>query len=235
MKRLILIVLAIFAFSVASYGTLPGPPMLVECPKCGHEKSLMTLVSANTFGAKLWSDSYQWAPMHPRLSKVQKCPDCGAYFLLYKAKDRSSDNDDNSYSSDTGRLTYAEMKEALSLLDDETLTENDIDNIRFEFLCRYNDAFRNGEYSYKPDENTERTEEDINLHKENLMALIALRDETDTAQIPFIAELYREAGEFDKCLSLLKAYTPESEFMESFIGNMRQKAEEKDSMVFLVY
>lgn len=231
MKRLILIAVLVFTIIRTASGMLPGPPLLVECPKCGEEKKLMTLISGNTIGALQWSDTYQWAPMLPRLSPVQKCKGCGAYFLLSQAKEHRSTEDE--YSSDTGRLTFGEMKEALCLLDDESLTKEDKLNIRLEFLHRYNDAFREYEYEIR-EVDAKRSDEDVRLHKENLVEIIALLDATDNARIPVIAEMYREAGDFEECLSLLEAYTPDADFMNHIVGMIKAKAKEKDDKVFLI-
>lgn len=233
MKKLILLTVMVLSMVLSAKAMLPGPPLLVECPKCGHEKRLMSLTSGNTFGARQWSDSYREAPMLPRLSEVQKCPDCHGYFLLSHAQQHYDNSEDAPFATDTGRLTYEEMKEALCLLDTDSLSSEDEINIRFEFLHRYNDAFRQDSYE-SVEENPTRNEADKKLHKENLKAFVRLFDENDKYYTPILAELYRESGDFDKCLKLLNNYKPESDYLKKFINTMRKKAKKKDDMVFLL-
>lgn len=47
---------------------LPGNPQILTCPYCGQTKNIMSLLSGNTFGAQLWSDNKQIAPMLPEIS-----------------------------------------------------------------------------------------------------------------------------------------------------------------------
>ncbi len=235
MKKFIFII--VLGIIQTAYSTIPGPPLIVECPKCGGEKRLLSLISGNTFGAMQWSDLYQYAPMLPRLSPVQKCPNCNGYFLLSQAK--KCYEDDHKGHGETGRLTFEEIKEALSLLEDESLSKEDQFSIRFEFLHRYNDAFRAYVEDFYEDDTEiqfpERDEADVRLHQTNLRALIVLMDETNEKEIPLIAELYREAGMFEKCISLLDLYKPNSDYMNNIIIKMKEKAEEKNDMLFLIY
>ena len=230
MKRIFVVAILVWAIVQAANSMIPGPPLLVSCPHCVKEKSLMTIISGNTFGALQWSDMYQYAPMLPRLSPVQKCNECGGYFLLSKAEHRyAKEDDDVENYGDTGRLTYNEMKEALVLLNDSSLTKEDEFGIRLEFLHRYNDAFRVFEDNYLEGEVEEdlmmRDKNDLKLHKANLKALITLLDASHDDEIPLIAELYRESGSFDKCIAILSAFRPEDDYLREFVFNLIKKAE----------
>jgi hypothetical protein len=46
--------------------------------------------------------------------------------------------------------------------------------------------------------------------------------------------MYREIGEFDKCLAILNEYTPEDDFLAKIKDMMITKAHNKESRVFLV-
>ena len=50
----------------------------------------------------------------------------------------------------------------------------------------------------------------------------------------FRSEMYREIGEFDKCLGILNDYTPEDDFQAKIKDMMIAKAHNKESRVFLV-
>ena len=56
---------------------IPANSLLVKCPHCGGKKELLQLISGNTCGSELWSDVKQVSPMLPKISPVQKCPECG--------------------------------------------------------------------------------------------------------------------------------------------------------------
>lgn len=239
MKRIFVIAIMLCAIVQTANSMIPGPPLLVSCPNCGAEKSLMTIISGNTFGARQWSDMYQYAPMLPSLSPIQKCYECGGYFLLSKAKHRYAEEDEDvEYCGDTGRLTYKEMKEALVLLNDSSLTKDEELGIRLEFLHRYNDAFRVFEGNYLEWEIEEdlmkRDKKDMKLHKSNLKALITLLDASNDEEIPLIAELYRESGCFDKCIAILSSYRPKDDYLREFVYYLIKEAEEKNDKIFLI-
>jgi hypothetical protein len=42
---------------------LPGPDQIVACPNCQGLEKYGTLVSGNTFAARVWTDGRQVAPM----------------------------------------------------------------------------------------------------------------------------------------------------------------------------
>lgn len=72
---------------------LPGNPRILICPFCGTEKQIMSLISGNTFGAELWSDNKQIAPMLPEISYIQKCPHCGKYYITENTTLREDKSD----------------------------------------------------------------------------------------------------------------------------------------------
>lgn len=237
MKKICLIAVLALTMVQLAMGMIPGPPLLLECPKCGEEKRMMSIISGNTFGATQWSDMYREAPMLPTLSEVQKCPKCNSYFLLSQAKDRYDEAEDASFSADTGRLSYQEMKEALSLLKNDSLTLDDKINIRLEFLHRYNDAFRDIEENYEiysDDMSLERNDADRKLNQENIIALIGLLNQDSTENTLLIAELYREAGYFESCIETLKKYHTYSDYERSFVKQLQRKALEQDDVVFVI-
>ena len=64
----------------------PAPAQLYACPYCGKKKPMLSLMSGNTFGGELWSDGRTIYPMFPRISAIQKCPNCGKYSLFENGK-----------------------------------------------------------------------------------------------------------------------------------------------------
>jgi len=58
---------------------LPGPTLILACPKCSAPHRSGTLESGNTFGAKVWSDGKMIAPMMPEEPAFTKCSACGTF------------------------------------------------------------------------------------------------------------------------------------------------------------
>ncbi|MGK2953559.1 MAG: hypothetical protein ACSLEZ_14410, partial [Thiobacillus sp.] len=60
---------------------ISGPDQIIACPKCKGLSKYMTLSSGNGFGARIWSDGRQYAPMCHGLPPVVKCHHCGEIYL----------------------------------------------------------------------------------------------------------------------------------------------------------
>ncbi len=54
-------------WSVLEDRKLPGPTLILACPKCSAPHRLATLESGNTFDAEMWSDGKMRAPMPDQL------------------------------------------------------------------------------------------------------------------------------------------------------------------------
>jgi hypothetical protein len=64
-----------------------GPDQIVACPHCGALAKYMTLLSGNTFGARVWTDGKRLAPMLPAPPAVVKCHHCGDCYWLADAEE----------------------------------------------------------------------------------------------------------------------------------------------------
>lgn len=225
MKKISIIIFLIFTFIQTVSSMLPGPPIAVQCPNCGEAKQLLSLSSGNTLRQKTWSDLYQHAPMLPRLSPIQKCPKCHSYFFLSRAS-RMETNDDD-YSMETGRLSFPEMKEAMNQLLTDSLSKNEVITLRREFLHRFNDCYR-GENPNEP------KPEDLKLNQSNILALIPLIDKSDAESALFLAELHREAGNFNECISILESFNSQYAFLNTVADQIRTHAKNSDPSIFLL-
>jgi hypothetical protein len=59
----------------------PGLDQIIACPHCQGFGKYLTLLSGNTFGARIWTDTRQIAPMCPWPPAVVKCRHCaGCYW-----------------------------------------------------------------------------------------------------------------------------------------------------------
>ena len=199
---------------------MPGNPQILICPFCGTEKQIMSLISGNTFGAELWSDNKQIAPMLPEISYVQKCPHCGKYYITERQEVKYAKD---GYSFEKGLLTYPEMKEAFTQLSEEGfLNENEEINVRMMLHHAYND------YYYRTEEKKVVSEEHKTLsHKNGLWLINNLI--TDSVMK---AEFYREIGEIDTARSILDSITVEDEFLKRIVTAIKDRLEVNNCQVF---
>jgi hypothetical protein len=196
---------------------LPGNCILASCPHCGEKKELLQLLSGNTFGAVLWSDAKQVAPMLPRVSDVQKCPACGHYFFLSEAKTEEGDD----YSFETGKLSFDEAVEAFCELNG--CSDDELENLSVVVAWAFNDIIR---------EKRTPTPEQYAKFKDIISS--TLEHPKFVGNELLKAELYREIGEFEKCLNILSEYTPEESFLAVIKEKIIEKAKERDSKVFVI-
>lgn len=229
---------------------LPGNPQILTCPFCGKEKEIMSLMSGNSRGLKLWSDNKQIAPMLPEISYVQKCPHCGKYYIKDRQPERYADE---GCSFEQGLLTFPEMKEAFAQLAEEGFQdEKEESAVRMMLHHAYND------YYYRSGDNKDILEEDKTLFRDNALWLINNLIYDDVMK----AEFYREIGDFDTARSILdavvfeekvtqppKTYYDENlgeevteipiddegddDFLQQIASAIRQRVESSDCAVFM--
>ena len=197
---------------------LPAFCKLAVCPHCRGKNEIFQLISGNTCDAMLWSDMRQLAPMLPRVSPIQKCSFCGHYFYLREAKFENG----NTYSSELGWLTFEEAVEAYSELYDTEISKLEL--LTKIVVWAFNDNIRHSEIEAEPE------------HLDLLRKIIvkSLGQPIFIGNPLFRSEMYREIGEFDKCLAILNDYTPEDDFQAKIKEMMIAKAHNKESRVFLV-
>ena len=201
---------------------MPGNPRILVCPFCGKEKEIMSLISGNTFGAELWSDNKQIAPMLPEISYVQKCPHCGKYYITGRQEVKYAKD---GYSFEKGLLTYPEMKEAFAQISEEGfLNEKEEINVRMMLHHAYNDSY------YRTEEKNVISEEDKALFHDNGIWLINNLI-TDSVMK---AEFYREIGELDTARDILDSVTVEDEFLKRIVTAIRDRLEINNCEVFKI-
>lgn len=204
---------------------IPAPSLQFKCPHCGAVKPLCNLESGNTFDAMHWSDTKSDYPMMPEISGVQKCPECGKYYFLFDAKEVSS-QESVEYSMATGTLNFVEAKEALEQLY-EKASEHGKFLLRQYVLYAYNDLYRY-DVLLPSKEVLEEPAEGRSFFIENCLAMAQMPQTIGTLK----AELYREAGDFEKCIQVLDTLGPVEEYEQSVRERIREKALQGDTKVF---
>lgn len=201
---------------------LPGPALIVTCPHCKAEKSLLSLESGNTFGGKQWWDLKTFYPMLPHVSWVQKCPACGGYFLYERAKHREGDD----YSGERGELSYADMREALAALRPGA-KKKDLTHLFLEYVWAYNDEFQRG--NVHPEEPTSEELEEFRGVVRELIGLFPVESKL------IYAEFLREAALFDEAVSLVQQEgIPKDGIYKTLAETILFKCANKDTSVGLV-
>ncbi|MCD8297711.1 MAG: hypothetical protein LUC88_09085 [Prevotella sp.] len=153
-------------------------------------------MSGNTFGATFWSDTKRDAPMLPQVSPIQRCPNCGTFYFI---KDQEYEKGDD-VSFELGTLTLEECKEAQEQFATSQIPEEDANILRIQTIFAYNDKY----YRSREDENEEVSEniseEDFEFFRTTVLNFIESQKDID---ILFKAELMREIGQFEECISIL--------------------------------
>ena len=158
------------------------------CSHCGHEKRVRK-EPLTSMSCTWWSDGKIECCNDWQISYMQRCPHCGKYFYIVK------ENAKTGYGSapeDDGCLEIGEYasicsnKELMSSLPPE-----DMASLFMQYVQQYNDVYRRG-----------ALEEKRASYQESRMFTEAILFLAARCRIPgiLIADLYRQAGMFRKCL-----------------------------------
>ena len=199
-----------------------GPNYIYKCPNCGNLLTRGSLVSGNTFGAKIFSDGRRIAPMLPEFPDLIKCKKCDTIFWLSKLKEIGTDESGNK------RVSNCENADQAAFLDIEdyfkALSDNFAEDIQEELFIRkriwwaYNDRKRDGKIQFV-DENDEIK------WRENCNDLIYLLDQSDINQKIMTAEIHRNLGNFEDCINIIQSIDNDNIdwLKEKFIDECKRK------------
>jgi hypothetical protein len=183
---------------------LPGPTEIIACPTCGGQLKRETWLSGNTFGAKLYTDGRQVAPMMPWQAPVCRCPHCSAFFWLTNALEigTTGDGEESDVRSELrDPLALPEPSEAdyYDALKSGLAKDRDQERqLRVLAWWRSNDVFR--ELGSQP----MSAPAGPTMRRENLDSLLALLAKEDGPEAVIMrAELLRELDEFDRACAVL--------------------------------
>jgi hypothetical protein len=192
---------------------LPGPDQIVACPHCKALASYRTLMSGNTFGARVWTDGKQVAPMLSRPPEIAKCGQCGECFWLADAKEIGTVD----HGADQGKDVDPAWSSAQSIKEPseeeyyEALRKGLAADARQERTLRVlawwprNDAFR--DVTHRESTNVAAAS---GTWRRNLEALVGLLDEVNDNDRLIQAEVLRELGKFGSSREVLERVTSAS-------------------------
>ena len=173
---------------------LPGPIEYYKCPKCQSLTSRGSLLSGNTFGAKLYSDGKQIAPMLPEFPAIIKCKKCGTFFWLKDENEiKIEDETIESYSAEF--LSVNEYNEAIN---SEIFTNNkELHFLRIRLWWAFNDRIRQNNDIFL-------SENDQQIYEKNCLKLLEILDKNDINEKIMCAEIYRNLGSFNECQKIIE-------------------------------
>lgn len=208
------------------------------CPHCHAVKLIATIASGNTFGAKMWSDMKQDAPMLPRASYVQKCEACGKYFTLAEWADyeKKAEYVENGEFGTWGDLSYAEWKEAVAQFeaDGNYISEDEKSSVYINFLQAYNDEFFRGD---EPKEPAEADKALFVKYVDKLAGIMPL-EKVGTDAALLVLEFYREAGQWDKVAELQpmvdKKVASKNKGYQAVYKQFTDRIKARDTRLFIV-
>lgn len=185
---------------------LPGPDLIYKCPHCENLLKRGSLTSGNTFNSKLYSDGKQVAPMLPDFPNLTKCKKCNNIFWLSDLKPigeygkyrgyEGRNNIEKSLWEIAESVTFLDVYElfrALKMTDDLKREKN----IRIWIWWAFNDRIREEGNNLFVDTNDQK------LWEENCKDLLNVLDDADFNEKLMIADLYRNLGEFDRCIEII--------------------------------
>lgn len=181
---------------------LLGPTYVYKCSNCDNLLQKGSIISGNSIGAKLYSDGKLIARMFPDFPNLTKCKKCDTIFWISKQKEIGEygwfEGEDSEW-SDADNVEFLDIDDYFRALD-EKLDENDKENlyIRTQIWWSYNDRTRKGEELFT-DKNDEIR------WRENCKTLLLILNHKILDQRIMIAELYRNLGEFENCISTIKS------------------------------
>lgn len=211
---------------------IEGPDIIYECPKCKKLLRRGSLASGNTFGARIYSDGKRISPMLPEFPIITKCPQCEKIFWIKDARKIGERYYGNLYQGiqSEEKLKTAEDMRFLTIDEYNTALKENIYSttdeelyIRLKIWRMFNDRVRNGEYQFT-------SENDMYLWMENVIRLPDILDVNNETHKIIMAELYRNYGDFENCLKMIRSI--ESEENKWLIKEFERECKNKNTKVF---
>jgi hypothetical protein len=236
---------------------IPGPDLIYKCPHCGNFLKNSSLLSGNTFCALLYSDGKQVARMLPEFPNLTKCKKCDSIFWLSEIEEigECEWSGEDNIPQDWKNAPFAEflsindlfraltensikkrktlirqIAEFLSINDlFRALTKNSIKKretlIRQMIWQKFNDRVRVGKDTLFVEQNEK------DLWESNCNALINLLNINNNNQKIMIAELYRNIGQFEKCLKIINELPDDFDWLKE---QFKAECESRNQLVFLL-
>lgn len=206
-----------------------GPNLIYQCPHCGNYLQKGSLQSGNTFGAKLYSDGKQMAPMLVRFPDIVQCNQCAHYLWLSKLEQVGIVERNQEASAEWANAYPVDFlkRDAYFKVLESGIVENEEDElfVRTQLWHSYNDKLR-----IRKRDLLFKDEQEEMKWRENCIRLIALLDSSDVNDTIMIAELYRNLGDFDRCMEIINRI--ENDELDWLKEKFSEACEAKNRWVF---
>jgi len=210
---------------------LLGSTQVYKCPNCDMFHLHPTVLSANGFGAKYYSDGRVEGLGLPRVTSITTCNKCGNLFWLDE-KDRYDEFEDDYNFGDPGEKNKSEYyfeNYKWTTFPDLDLFKRAIENKMFR--NDKDEKYLRTWYHWKINEEvSDPSEYDNPFWKENALRLIEFLDNNSQKSLLFISELYRNMGDFNQSLDTLDWVTDPSFSAQAF--QLFKKCINEERLVF---
>jgi hypothetical protein len=178
---------------------IPGPDQIIACPKCKDLAKYATLISGNTFDARVWTDGKRVAPMLPEPPIVVMCIHCAECYWLADAErvgtlwPHQDEGQESNWAWAEAHEVKQPFEEVFYRAIDEGLATNEEQERSLRVLAwwRRNDAFRD-----VPEGQVQGDWTIPGKWRKNLEALVWLLVDDDDNERLMRSEVLRQLGEF---------------------------------------
>jgi hypothetical protein len=211
-----------------------GPTLILQCPYCPQQMKRSTYRSGNDFGATFYSDGTTKGGSLFPFTSLGKCPACSGFFWTWKlSRTGEIAPEDNWFLRNmhlplqertpmTERERLPHVKD-LELVDLVNIVGTDlIGDSKEEALVRQriwqgmNNGMKESQF-YIP-------EGERGFYEENLRRFLEIKLMEEESDYLMAAEGYRNLGNFQRCIELLKHVT--SDWYQRTSSQIRKTAEE---------
>ncbi len=205
---------------------IPGPTYVFQCPQCHNLLTRESLVSGNTFHSTGYSDGKLIAPMLPDFPNLTKCKKCNHLFWLSKLEEIGTFN-----YGEKGKLEWQNADEAEFLSIDDyfraldsgvIIGKGEEGFVRQQIWWAFNDRTRAEGIIF-----TDNNDESLYIH--NCLDFIEFLDPENENEKMLIAEVYRNMGNFGRCLELIEDIRDDE--LSGIVVNLRSECGKKNRWV----
>ena len=238
---------------------LPGPPVKLTCPYCKAKKYIESLLSGNTFGGIVWSDTKHYYPMLPEPSPIQKCTTCGKYYFYEDSQPPSLLQRLHNRVKDYMQSLYERMEESEESIEgiedgEETLFPRNIGfgGLSFEEMDAAYDSLYSDDlpqdrkkvllymwlYAFNDKYNGRDGKSDCSNASSQLLdkqqsVILKIVNETDVSRVVY-SELLRESGLFGESIAMIGDISSLSDIEAIYAKQIIEHARIGDRAVFKI-
>lgn len=227
-------ILLIFLLVLATQATTPGSDYIYECPQCSTLLKRASINSGNTFGAQFYSDGKMEAPMLPEFPSLTKCYNCDTILFIPELKSIGTcDPWDENCPEEWQKVpyvTFLEVDDLFRFLDLPMITDDPQKElyVRTNIWRTFNDRVRAQKELFQHEQDAQKWED-------NCHSLLKLFDANNQNHQLIAAEVYRNLGQFDEALKILKKIktqvAKDAELMD-MVDQLMEQCNMKNTAVF---